>query len=336
MEIIRSLPETLGCVNPVLTIGNFDGVHRGHQKILRRVVETANDVGGTPVAMTFHPQPVRVLAPERGLKIITPLEDKAALMCRSGISMLICVPFDKDFSRTDADDFIRDVLVRRFGVRWVIVGHSYSFGRGKRGGTALLRRRGKTAGFGVTVVRYATVYGDIVSSSRIRSLLLRGRVCEASQMLGRAYHIEGSVVKGVGRGAPLLGTPTANIVTDNELIPKEGVYAVKVSLVEPERTPPPRSGRSTLSCGEARETPVYGGVANIGINPTFGGEAMSYEVHLFGYCGDLIGSRLRVHFLDRIRDERRFRSIGELKTQIQRDIRKAGLMLARKNTDLYL
>lgn len=336
MDTIRSLPERLNCSSPVVTIGNFDGVHLGHRKIFRRVVETAGRLGGTPVALTFHPHPVRVLAPERGLKIITTLTDKEALICETGIALLVCVPFDKEFSRIGAGEFIREVLVRRFGVRWVVVGHNYAFGRGKKGGTDLLRRRGKTHGFGVTVVRHATVYGDIVSSSRIRSLILRGRVCEASQMLGRAYHIEGSVVRGAGRGTPLLQTPTANIETSNELIPGEGVYAAKVSFVASPDGPPVRQERTALQCPSGAVAEVYDGIANIGRNPTFDGTTMSYEVHLFGYRGDLIGRRLRLHFLEKIRDEKRFSGAGDLKRQIERDIEAAARILARKSTPLYL
>lgn len=336
VEVIRYLPDSLACRNPVLTIGNFDGVHLGHRKIFRKVVETATRLDGTPVALTFHPHPVRVLAPERGLKIITTLADKEALLCETGIELLICVPFDREFARTDADEFIRDILVRRFGVKWVVVGHNYAFGKGKKGGTALLRRRGKTQDFGVTVVRHATVYGDIVSSSRIRSLLLRGRVCEASQMLGRAYHIEGTVVKGAGRGAPLLQTPTANIVTKNELIPREGVYAARVSLAEAPEHPSLWQERATLPCPSTPATEVYDGIANIGKNPTFGDTKTSYEVHLFGYRGNLVGRRLRLHFLDRIRDERKFPTAGDLKRQIEKDIEAAGYILSRKHTPLYL
>ena len=317
MKIIREIKDKLDYPNPVVTIGNFDGVHIGHQKIFRSVVEKAREINGTPIAITFNPHPVRVLAPERGLKIITTPEDKTRLIADLGIKVLICIPFDREFARTDPDDFIKDILVDRLGVKYVIVGHSYSFGKGKKGTTALLRRRGSKYGFKATVVRYAKVYDDVVSSSRVRSLVLRGRVCEASRMLGRAYHFEGSVVKGAGRGASLLHTPTANISTSNELIPKEGVYAVKVSF--------PDSPSS-----------VFDGVANIGKNPTFGDVPMSYEVHIFDFNKDLVGQRIKVHFIDRVRNEKKFSGIHELEDQIHKDIEKTKLILSKRSDPLFI
>jgi riboflavin kinase/FMN adenylyltransferase len=330
MRIIRELPNRLDCPNPVVTIGNFDGVHIGHQKIFRRVVEKAKAIHGTPMAITFDPHPVRVLAPERGLKILTTFEDKANLISSAGIKVLICIGFSKEFAKTDPDEFIRDMLGNKLGVKWVTVGHNYAFGKGKKGTTSLLRRRGKKYGFGVSVVRYAKVYDDIVSSSRVRSLLLRGRVCEASKMLGRAYHIEGTVIKGAGRGTSLLHTPTANITTPNELVPKEGVYAVRVSI--------DGQGSSRRPMGVKGQ--VYNGVANIGKNPTFattfGNMPMSYEVHIFDFNQNLLGEKIKIHFIDRIRDEKKFSGIGELEEQIKKDIQKAREILSKREDLLYL
>ncbi len=314
MQIIEGLPDEPLGENPVVTIGNFDGVHIGHQKIFRLAVEKAKELGGTPIAITFNPHPVRVLAPERGMKLITTLEHKRELIAKNGIKALICLPFDKDFAKTEPDDFIRRILVETIGAHWVIVGHSYSFGKGKKGTTALLRASGRKYGFGVKVVRYAKVYDDIVSSSRIRSLVLRGRVCEAARMLGRAYHIDGTVIKGAGRGASLLNIPTCNINTKNELIPKEGVYAVRVSF-----------GSS-----------IYDGVANIGKNPTFGDVPMSYEAHLFDMNENLLGKNIRLHFIDRIRDEKKFSGVVELIDHINKDISKAKQILSKRKDLLFL
>lgn len=325
MRIIRELHGKFDYPNPVVTIGNFDGVHIGHQKIFKKVVEKARKINGTPIAITFDPHPVRVLAPERGLKILTTFEDKANLISSEGIKVLICIGFSKEFAKTDPDDFIRDILVNKLGVKWVIVGHNYAFGKGKKGTTALLRRRGKKYGFDVSVVRYAKVYDDIVSSSRVRSLLLRGRVCEASRMLGRAYHIGGTVIKGAGRGASLLHTPTANITTPNELVPKEGVYAVKVSI-----------GNRQEAIGRRKECEIYDGVANIGKNPTFGDVPMSYEVHIFNFDKNLLGEKIKIHFIDRIRDEKKFSGISELEENIRKDIEKAKQILAKRSDRLYL
>ena len=183
----------------------------------------------------------------------------------------------------------------------------------------MLRARGVKYGFRTHVVRYAKVHEDVVSSSRIRSLLYRGRVCEASSMLGRAYHISGTVIKGAGRGGPLLNTPTANITTPNELIPREGVYAVRVSF----------NSQHFPGC-------VYDGVANIGTNPTFGEAPINCEVHLFGFNENLIGENLRVHFIDRIREEKKFASVRELKDHIDNDIRRAKRILSSRKDRLFL
>src|SRR5208337_5040785 len=172
MEIISDLTKSLPCKNPVVTIGNFEGVHLGHQKIFKDVVAKAEEIGGAPIAITFQPHPVRVLAPERGLKMINTPDDKETLIERAGINTLIRISFNRDFAHTDPDAFIQNILVDMIGARWVIVGHSYAFGKGKRGTTAMLRVRGRKYGFKTHVVRYAKVHDDVVSSSRIRSLLL--------------------------------------------------------------------------------------------------------------------------------------------------------------------
>ena len=308
MIIIRGL-ETLKTKyrDVILTIGNFDGVHRGHQKIFSFVAERSAALNGTAMAMTFAPHPLSVLFPERGIRLLTSFDEKARLMKYYGIDVILCMSFTKEFASTKPDDFIRDVIVDRIGAREVIVGHNYSFGKGKRGTTDILRRKGKKYGFAVKVVRSARLFGDIVSSSRVRSLLGRGRVCEASRFLGRPYMVEGSVIRGAGRGGPLLNVPTANIAGGNALIPKEGVYAVKVE----------------------HEGTLLEGVANIGNNPTFGNAHMSYEVHIFDFSEDILGKSIRVHFIDRIRDEKFFPDILTLKKHIKNDIERAKDLLRR-------
>ncbi|MBF0506021.1 MAG: bifunctional riboflavin kinase/FAD synthetase [Nitrospirae bacterium] len=317
MEIINDLTKRLAFKNPVVTIGNFDGVHLGHQKIFRQVVDKAEEIGGTPIVITFHPHPMRVLAPERGLKMIYSPVDKQKLIGRIGIKALICISFDRNFAHTDPEVFIRNVLVDMIGAKWIIVGHSYSFGKGKKGTTSMLRIKGRKYGFKVHVVRYARVSDGVVSSSRIRGLLLRGRVREASSMLGRAYHISGTVITGAGRGGPLLHTPTANITTSSELIPKEGVYAVRVSV-------------------PSMPSEIYDGVANIGNNPTFNETAMSYEVHLFDFNRNIIGEKLQIHFIDRIREEKKFLSVQELIENIDKDIAQAKKILSSNKDTLFL
>ena len=313
MDITDDIRRYFRNSSPVVTLGNFDGVHIGHQKIFAAVVEKAGWIKGRPVAITFDPHPVKVLMPERGLRLITSADDKAGLIFNSGITDIVCVEFNKDFAQTDAEDFINDIIIGLIGAKWVIVGHNYTFGRAKKGDAGLLRKIGKKCGFEVSVVRYVKLHGEIVSSSRVRSAVLGGRIPDVSKMLGRAYHFEGTVVKGAGRGASLLDTPTANIATENELIPKEGVYAVRVSFKDR----------------------LYDGVANIGKNPTFKDSVMSYEVHIFDYHKNLLNERLRVHFVDRLRDEKRFGCIEDLVAQIKKDIESAKKVLRKNNPPLY-
>ena len=302
---LRSLRERYE--NVVLTIGNFDGVHRGHQKIFHAVVERAKALRGTAIAITFDPHPVRVLAPERGIRLLTTFDEKVRLMELYGIEAVLCIDFTREFGKTDPDDFIREVIVGKIGAREVIVGHRYAFGKGKKGTTDLLRRRGKKYGFSVKVVRSVRISGEVVSSSRIRGLLVRGKVGEAARYLGRPYMIEGTVIPGADRGGRVLGVPTANIAARNELIPKEGVYAVKVGL----------DGR------------IFDGVANIGRNPTFGNGRLSYEVHLFDFSESIVGRDIRVYFIEHLRDERTFPDVPTLKANIMRDIRQAREILAQ-------
>lgn len=309
MEIVRGL-EAIGESYPriVLTIGNFDGVHLGHQRILGEVCRKAKEIIGTSMAITFEPHPIKVIAPEREIKILTTLKEKARLIEAMGVKVLLCINFNKEFSNLLPDEFIEDVLVRKIKAKKVIVGHNYAFGKNKKGTTELLRRRGKKYGFDVKVIRSTKVYGDVVSSSRIRSLLLRGMVCETSLLLGRAYSIEGNVIKGTGIGGKILNVPTANLTPPEELAPKEGVYAVRVDF----------------------KNNIFDGVANIGRRPTFGGSAVSYEVHLFNFSGSLLGENIRIYFIDRIRGERTFPDAHSLERQIRNDIERAKNILSRK------
>lgn len=311
MEIVPGI-ESLHKIfpYPVLTIGNYDGIHLGHQKILSMVLKRAEEIEGTSMVMSFDPHPVKVLAPERNMKLLVTPEEKARLIEAMGIDVLLCVKFDKEFSRMLPDDFIRNVLVERINVKEIIVGTNYVFGKNKKGTIDLLRRRGEKYGFSVKAVRHVMVHGHIVSSSTIRSLLLKGAVSEVSNFLGRAYSIEGTVIKGKGRGQSILHVPTANISTPVEIAPKEGVYAVRVGLTGLKRT-------------------VCDGVANIGKNPTFGNSDVSYEVHLFNFEGDLLGKNLRIYFIDRIRGERTFPDPISLGKQICEDIEQAKELLKK-------
>jgi riboflavin kinase / FMN adenylyltransferase len=314
MAITEDLMDQFGRAKTIVTIGNFDGIHKGHQKIFAAVVTRARETDGSPVAVTFSPHPVKTLLPDRSLRLITSEHDKERLIFGAGIRDIVNIDFNEEFARTDSEDFIRDILVGLLKAKWVIVGHNCRFGRARKGNTDLLRSMGRKYGFRVSVIRYAKLHGDIISSSRVRSSIVGGRISETALMLGRAYHIDGRVVKGAGRGAALLGVPTANIETENELIPKEGVYAVRISLGDN----------------------VYGGVANIGRNPTFGRDVMSYEMHILDFRRNLLGKRLRVHFIERIRDEKKFGCPEALGSRINKDIETARSILAGNRTGLYL
>lgn len=313
MEIIKGI-ENLSkpFPNTVLTIGNYDGVHLGHQKILLNVVKRAKELKGTSMVMTFEPHPVRVLMPEKNIKLLTTFEEKVRIIEKFDVDVLLCVRFDKSFANLKPDDFIKDILVDRLRVKEVIVGSNYTFGRHKKGKIALLRRRGKKYGFSVRAIRSVSIHRTVVSSSTIRSLILRGAVNEASLYLGRAYSIEGVVIKGKGRGARLLNIPTANIDTPFEVAPKDGVYAVKVKI----------------------QDVIYDGVANIGNNPTFGNSTTSYEVHLFDFNSDILNQHIRIYFIDRIRGEKKFPDIKALEEQIKRDILNAKEILNKRHIEL--
>ncbi len=315
MKIISGI-EALHTSYPhtVLTIGNYDGIHLGHQKILSVVMERAEEMKGTSMIMTFEPHPLKVLAPERDVKLLITPEEKIRLIAAMGIDVLLLINFTREFAGMLPDDFIKKVLVDKLNVKEVIVGTNYTFGRNKKGSVELLRRRGKKYGFRVRAVRNVRVDGQVVSSSSIRSLLMRGAVNEVSAFLGRSYSIEGKVIKGKGRGERILQIPTANITTPVEIAPKEGVYAVRIGW----------------------RKNIYDGVANIGKNPTFGGLDVSYEVHLFDFSGNLLGENLKVYFIDRIRNERTFPDAAGLGKQIREDIARARDILGKRYPDIQV
>jgi riboflavin kinase/FMN adenylyltransferase len=313
MDIIKDIVSLKKSYpNTVLTIGNYDGVHLGHQKILSMVGKKAEEIGGTSMVMTFDPHPVKVIAPEKNVKLLTTPEEKARLIAKMGIDVLLFITFTKEFSQIAPDEFISELLVKKLNIKEVIVGANYSFGKSKKGNIDLLRKRGKEFGFHATAVQDVMLHGNIVSSSSIRSLLLKGAVQDVITYLGRAYSILGTVIKGKGRGKSILNIPTANITSPVEIAPKEGVYAVRVGY----------------------KGSIYDGAANIGKNPTFGNADVSYEVHLFGFSGDLIGETLRIYFIDRIRNEKTFPDVATLEKQIREDMDIAGKILIAKNTKL--
>jgi riboflavin kinase / FMN adenylyltransferase len=286
--------------NPVLTIGNFDGVHKGHLALFEKVKERAKAINGQSVVMTFDPHPVKVMKPENGLYMITPIKQKLKLISEAGIDVILCIPFDKNFSSISAHDFVKDILLGSIGIKEIVVGYDYSFGNKRQGNISLLRSMGKELGFKVHAIEPIHLKKMLVSSTSIRNFIREGNVENAKILLGRDYQISGQVTSGAGRGGKLLGFPTANLTLIDELIPKKGVYAVIAEMDNKE----------------------YYGVCNIGNNPTFGENALSIETHLFDFKGETVGKDFTVRFIHRLRDEETFPGIKELSEQIAKDIKK--------------
>lgn len=305
MEIIRRGKDLKPFRNPVLTIGNFDGVHLGHQEVFRRVVEKAREIGGQSLVYTFDPHPVEVLAPDRKPLLITPLEEKLALIAEQGIDAAISTPFTARFSGQAPEDFVKKVLFDRIKIRHILVGHDFTFGKDRRGNIALLKEMGRKWGFHAEMVEAVRLEGAVVSSTRIRDYVARGEVREAAKMLGRFYALTGKVIHGHGRGSRTLGFPTANLKASGRLLPQSGIYAV-FAFYDGKR---------------------YEAVANLGWNPTFGDEKFSVEIHILNFDRDIYGENLRVEFLERLRDEAVFRGAEELIGQIRKDIARAEKIL---------
>ncbi len=303
MEIIKGIENLKrDFVNPVITLGNFDGVHLGHQKIFKRVLEEAKRFNGEGIVITFEPHPLKVLDPGRELPLLSPFRKKMMLIEAAGIQTVLCLEFTLNFSKLTASEFIERILVNQIKVKKVIIGFNYHFGNQKGGDVATLVQEGERFGFEVEVVEGVKIDQTPVSSSKIRELLQQGEVEEASKLLGRDYPVLGKVIKGTGRGKGL-GFPTANLERLEELYPKIGVYAVEVIWREQR----------------------FNGVANIGRNPTFNPGAerkgdLSLEVYILNFDQDLYGEEIQINFKRRIRDEIQFNSAQELVDQIKKDI----------------
>ncbi|NCO60426.1 MAG: riboflavin biosynthesis protein RibF [Deltaproteobacteria bacterium CG23_combo_of_CG06-09_8_20_14_all_51_20] len=309
MRLIRNLDELeKPLINPVLTIGNFDGVHRGHLALFDMVKERAKAIRGLSAVMTFDPHPLKRLRPNDAPPMITDVRRKLELIGNASIDVILCLPFTEEFASISAEDFIQYILVKRIGVKELVVGYDYVFGNKRRGDIELLRKMGATLGFSLHVMSPVSIEGTTVSSTSVRRLVRDGELKAASILLGRYHEITGKVVKGMGRGGRLLGFPTANLTANEELIPRTGVY-----------------------CGRAvAEGRVFDCVVNIGYNPTFPEGRFSIEAHLLGFDGNLVGKEISLILLERIRDEKAFKTIKELSDQIARDVEEAKALLVSK------
>ena len=287
----------------VITIGNFDGVHLGHQALFHEVIEKADSIGATSIAMTFDPHPVRVLTQNGYPPLITLKEQKIELISRSGLDVLLCVPFSKDFAEISAKSFLEDILIKQIGMKAFVVGGDYSFGKNREGNLDYLRASSERLGFELVVADWIQSPNnrlDRISSTKIRELVQKGDIVHAQKMLGRYYQIRGIVEQGRNRGGRLLGFPTANIKLSDELAPKVGVYAV---IVEHDNT-------------------LYKGVANIGYSPTFDDNIYTVEVYILDFKKDIYGQKIYINFVERLRIEKKFADISELSEQIAKDIKK--------------
>jgi riboflavin kinase/FMN adenylyltransferase len=297
MKIFHGI-ENANIARPtVLTLGVFDGLHIGHQRIMQTVVDRAKSVNAVPTAITFDPHPRAVLHPETAPPLLQTLDQRLANLEHLGIEQTIVIAFDAEFAAQPAEIFLREVIAERLQAREVYLGEGFAFGRGRGGNIALLRSMANELGFVADEVEEVTLRGRRVSSSAIRALLREGRTNLARRMLGRPYGVEGVIIRGDRRGHTI-GFPTANLKPQNRVIPKFGVYAT-----------------ATLIDGVWKKS-----ITNIGVRPTFESDSdPSIETYVFDFDGDLYGDVLRVRFLHRIRDERKFNGIDELKAQIQRD-----------------
>ena len=309
MKIVNNLDEiTAPYKNAVVTIGNFDGVHKGHQALFKQVCLQAKKLDGTAVAITFEPHPMRVLKKEGYPPQITRYDQKIELLSETDIDVLICIPFTIEFASITAQSFVEDILIIKVGMQAIIVGKDYSFGKNREGNIDFLQKTSRAFGFDLMIVDWEyneNGHHERISSTKIREIVMQGKVAEAKDLLGRYYQIRGKVVGGRNRGGKLLGFPTANIHLHDELCPQSGVYAV------------------TVECTLGN----FIGVANIGYSPTFDDNVFTVEVHILDFNENIYGQRIRVNFIDRLRSEQKFNSITELSSQIRKDIEKARMIL---------
>lgn len=315
MKIFRNVDEIDEKISSAfVTIGNFDGVHCGHLQLFQSVVEKAAVAKGTSVAITFNPHPLQVLKPE-GIKLISTCEQKSELIEQAGIDILLVIPFTEEFAKTTAHTFVKEILVEKLGVNELIVGYDYAFGKGRSGNIEFLKEQGEQYGFPVTVVDAHYIDEQLVSSSKIRELIKEGQMAQARLLLGRNYQIRGSVRVGKQRGGRVIGFPTANLkFNEEDLVPKHGVYVTQVVY----------------------EGKCYGGILNIGYNPTFGEEQLVAETHIFDFNEDIYGKPIKVNLLQFIRSERKFSGPQELSEQISRDVAVAKKVLQEHVMELEM
>lgn len=299
----------------VVTLGTFDGVHLGHQELIRRTVTAARKAHVPAVAYTFDPHPAKILAPSFAPRTLTSLPERIRVMKSLGIDRVLVEHFDQKFADVDADDWVESYLVKQLHPIHVVVGFNFSYGKGRGGDPSHLETNGMEFGFSVEVVEPVSVSTLVCSSTRVREFLLEGNVEGARMLLDRPFALTGTVVRGQERGKTI-GVPTANLAPESELIPAQGVYATRV-VIDPSDDP------------HAVEQ-LHPAVTNIGLRPTFDGSGVTIESHLIDWTGDLYNKRIRVELVARVRDERRFSGVEQLVAQIKNDVVEARRLLEKQ------
>ncbi|MGC9195497.1 MAG: bifunctional riboflavin kinase/FAD synthetase [Syntrophobacteraceae bacterium] len=313
MEVFHGIQAVRGRLKrAAITIGNFDGVHRGHKALFEKVRQWAGKLEGQSAVVTFDPHPLEVVSPQNAPAFITNHRLKMELIADCGIDATIVIPFNHLFSRMSAREFVQIALVENIGAKAVIVGYDYRFGHSREGDIAFLRQLGAEYGFEVETVSGIKVSDTVVSSTAIRQMIAQGQIRDANKLLGRFFEVSGEVITGQRRGIRL-GFPTANIRMPIMACPPKGVYVVEAQV----------------------EGKRYGGAANLGVNPTFGNTKLALETHLFDFNQDIYGKTITIRFIERLREEKRFSGPEELIVQIGKDVARAKKILAEaKGWDL--
>ena len=299
MKVYNNLNEYEGAINPVVTIGIFDGLHLGHQKILSRLLKAAEELNGEAILLSFFPHPRMVLHPDKNeLRLLNTLDEKISLLQRTGIHHVILHPFDLAFSELTSEQFIRGILVDQIGAKKIIIGYDHHFGKDRAGSFEQLKKVSPRYGFQLEEIAAQDIQNVNISSTKIRNALVQGDIKLANQFLGYNYFLKGTIVPGdkIGRS---LNFPTANIYIEEKykLIPGNGVYAVNVLL------------------GERN----FYGMMNIGNRPTFPGREFSIEVHILDFNEEIYGETIQVELIERVRDEKKFENLNELENQLKKD-----------------
>jgi len=309
MKVYHGLDDLTKLDYAVVTSGTFDGVHFGHQKILRRLKEITEQNGGESVLLTYWPHPRFVLYPEQELYLLSSIEEKITLLAQQKVDHLIILPFTIEFANMDSEEFIRNILVNKIGTKKLVIGYDHRFGKNRSGSFEELKKNAPVYGFEVEEIPKQMIENNAVSSTKIRRALSEGRIEVADEYLGRPYSIQGKVIEGdkIGR---TIDFPTANIevIFKHKLIPSEGIFAVKIIV----------------------DDAYYNGMLNIGYRPTFGGTQKRMEVHIFDFDQNIYGKEITIEFYDKIRSEIKFQNVGALKAQLTQDKQNALEILTKK------